>query len=850
MNFLYVEKIAHFLLFLPKKFPHIEILSVLLYHQYVYIIHYKEEFGLNIPEGFANKYAVKTDAKTDMAQIAVSDCFRFSVLTSRLLRIEYEENKNFCDEPTQAVLFRNIGKCPFSFSEKGDCVIIASTDAVFVFDKKKKKLQRVTLNAGKTVTDFESGNLGGTSRTLDMVNGKCKLQKGLMSRNGVSIYDDSKSVIINPDGSIKERQKCLDIYVFAYGNDYRGCLRDFYAICGNVPLVPRYCLGNWWSRYKDYSQEEYVTLMESFIDREIPISVATIDMDWHWVDVKKRFGKESVSYKRKGNLYNRITSLVQQDGWTGYSWNTELFPDYKGFLKYLKEKNFKVTVNIHPSQGVRPFEDMYEEMAQKMGICASDKKQIEFDFADPKFIDAYFDVLHKPYEKNGVDFWWIDWQQEKTTNIKGLDPLWALNHYHTLDIARNGKRPLILSRFAEVGSHRYPLGFSGDTFISWKSLDFQPYFTVNATNIGYTWWSHDIGGHALGRRDDELYARWVQFGQYSPIMRLHSSKDEFMGKEPWKYSYASSLAATTALRERHALIPYIYSMNYRTHKDSIALCEPVYYTYPDVEEAYKIKNEYFFGSELLVAPVTTKADKVTNLAKTTVWLPKGTWYDIYTDYIYEGGQFTDMYRGLESIPVLAKEGAIIPLSQNDKTNDTSNPKELKVRIFYGNNTFNLYEDDGETLNYENGQYAITALKQKATEKNISFVIASAEGDISVLPEKRNWELVFENVTDAKEICVRINARKKNVTYSKKFSKIYLKIENVKPTDEVTVEIQGYEKRVNKSKKALISDVLSKYQLSTVYKMLHFTSFMKDINSPFPLKNEGLKGPIEEILKLK
>ena len=130
-----------------------------------------------------------------------------------------------------------------------------------------------------------------------------------------------------------------------------------------------------------------------------------------------------------------------------------------------------------------------------MGVDPKSKKRIPFDITDPKFIDAYFNILHRPYEKEGVDFWWIDWQQEKDTKIKGLDPLWALNHYHSLDLASTGKRPLILSRFAEVGSHRYPLGFSGDTVISWKSLDFQPYFTANAANVGYTWWSHDIGGH-------------------------------------------------------------------------------------------------------------------------------------------------------------------------------------------------------------------------------------------------------------------------------------------------------------------------------------------------------------------
>ena len=805
---------------------------------------------MNIPKDFSKKYAIVTDGKTKEKQVYIKGNYRFSVLTSRLLRVEYEKKGEFCDEPTQAVLFRNIAEPEFSVKENGKSVIISTKDTVFNFDTAKGKMVSITVSGGKIVTDFEEGNLGGTYRTLDMVNGECELGKGIMSLSGVSVIDDSKTVIINADGTIKERRKCTDLYFFAYGKDFRGCLRDFFALCGKVPLVPRYCLGNWWSRYKDYTQEEYVDLMENFIEREIPVSVATIDMDWHWVDVEKRFGKEKTAYARKGDVFKRVVSYFQTDGWTGYSWNTELFPDYKGFLKWLQEKNFKVTVNLHPAAGVRAFEDMYEEMAERMGVDPKSGAHIPFDFADPQYIDAYFDVLHKPYENEGVDFWWIDWQQEKTTAIKGLDPLWALNHYHTLDLARNGKRPLILSRFAEVGSHRYPLGFSGDTLITWESLDFQPYFTVNATNIGYTWWSHDIGGHQLGSRDDELYARWVQYGQYSPVMRLHSTKDEFMGKEPWKYSFSANAAATAALRERHAMIPYLYSMNYRTHKDSLALCEPMYYSYPDKKEAYEIRNEYFFGSELLVVPVTSPASKRTNLSKTRVWLPKGTWTDIYTGYIYEGEKFVDMYRGIESIPVLAKEGAIVPLSQNDRTNDCSNPADMKVRIYTGNNSFDLYEDDGETMNFEKGQYAVTKMVQTTTASDIVFEIRKAEGDTSVLPTKRNYTLSFENVKDAKKITVTVNGKIKNAEIIKKLSHIEIVLTAIKPKDTVTVVLSGFEARQNKSKKTLITDTISKYQLTTAYKKLKFNSYIKDVTKPFPVNDEDLKGPIDEINALK
>ena len=116
--------------------------------------------------------------------------------------------------------------------------------------------------------------------------------------------------------------------------------------------------------------------------------------------------------------------------------------------------------------------------------------------------------------------------------MPGLDPMWALNHYHYLDNGRDGKRGMILSRYTGLGSQRYPAGFSGDTISTWKSLEFQPYFTATAVNAGYPWWSHDIGGFKTGVRDSELFLRWLQFGVFSVFMRLHSSNSPFTSKDP------------------------------------------------------------------------------------------------------------------------------------------------------------------------------------------------------------------------------------------------------------------------------------------------------------------------------
>ena len=689
------------------------------------------------------------------------DGLRISLLTSRLLRVEQGSVTGLA---TQTVWNRDLDKVDYSLETQGDWCILKTEAARFKIDLVSADVVSVTLPNGRTVTDFKRDNLLGTARTLDMANGAVKLEPGILSRSGVGMMDDSRSLLLDDRGRILPRPACTDRYYFAYGKDYREQLKDFFRLTGPVPLIPKFALGNWWSRYKAYTQEEYRDLMQTFIDKKLPVTVATIDMDWHWTDVLDRFGQEAKPEPPRTKeeiLYNTMLP-----GWTGYSWNTELFPDHRELLDWLHEQGFHVTLNVHPSQGIRFFEDCYGRVCEAMGRNAEEKKAVSFDIADEKFVQAYFDILHHPMEEEGVDFWWLDWQQGRKTKIPGLDPLWALNHYHTLDMDRKGKRSLILSRYAGLGSHRYPLGFSGDTIVTWKSLAFQPYFTVNAANAGYTWWSHDIGGHMQGIQDDELYLRWLQFGVFSPINRLHSSNSDFMGKEPWKRSWAVEKIAGNFLRLRHKLIPYLYSANYRTHAEGEPLCMPLYYRY-DREDAYHAPNEYLFGGQLLVCPVTAKEDPRLNLAATKLWLPEGRWTDFFNDRIYQGGRWVTLYRDLDSIPVLAGEGSIVPMYRSGNTNDLSLAQPLELHIWRGNGSFDLYEDDGETDAYKSGLSATTGFRVEETETGLRFRILPPVDSHGLLPEKRQMYLKFRDVRWAemtvngesvpfdREICVEV-----------------------------------------------------------------------------------------------
>lgn len=651
--------------------------------------------------------------------------YRITVLTNQLVRMEYSQTGVFENRPTQTVINRTFEAVDVSVSETETQVQI-HTPTIDLFYEKEKEFNEYTVSVD---VRFETGythhwrygdtewNLKGTTRTLDGANGEIPLEDGIMSRNGITIMDDSTTFAINDENQPVPRLGSeTDCYLFAYGHNYVQALKDFYQLTGQTPLLPRYALGNWWSRYWKYSEDSYLTLIEKFNKEKVPLSVSVIDMDWHLTEVPERFG----------------------NGWTGYTWDKELFPNPNRFMKSLHDRGLAITLNVHPADGIRAFEEAYPRVAKRLNLNQEAEEPARFDLSDDTFLMSYFEDVHHPMEEDGVDFWWIDWQQGTKSEVAGLDPLWQLNHYHFLDQKNRKHDPLILSRYAGPGSHRYPIGFSGDTIISWESLDFQPYMTATASNIGYTWWSHDIGGHMSGYKDEELSLRWLQFGVFSPINRLHSSSSAFTSKEPWEYEPTIAGIMKDYLRFRHALLPYLYTANVNTHEQGEPLIQPMYYRYPELDASYQTRNQYFFGSELLVAPITQPMDRQTELGKVQVFLPHGDWFDLFRNCRYEGDTTITMYRSLKDIPVLAKAGAIIPLDAHpEQTKASELPTTIRWEIFPGSsNQYELIEDNGT-------QRCITRIQ---LDNEMQKLTIDTQGDATMLPSERQHEFHLR-VTD-------------------------------------------------------------------------------------------------------
>ena len=687
---------------------------------------------------------------------------RFTVLTPQTVRMEWDSAGAFNNYASFVVINRSLPVPRFTKSVTNGWLVI-KTDAIELRYKENsgrftpenlsvkytKDIQHAfTWVPGQT----QKENLLGTTRTLDGMNGDSdmyghrhlQLEDGLLAKDGWYFLDDSKSFLFDKSDWpwVKQRPagNSQDWYFMAYGHDYKSALYDFTQIAGKVPLPPRYAFGYWWSRYWKYSDNELRDLVGNFHRYNLPLDVLVIDMDWH------------------KNLNN--------DGWTGWTFDEGLFTAPSQFLKWTTDEGLKVTMNLHPASGIAPAEPAYKAVAKNMNFDTSGHKTIPFTGSDKPFMTNLFNVVLHPYEKQGIGFWWLDWQQWPDDKVvQGLNNTWWLNYMFFTDMERNSpNRPMLYHRWGGLGNHRYQTGFSGDTFISWKSLEYQPYFTNTASNVLYDYWSHDIGGHQmLGGQstfDPELYTRWMQYGALSPVFRTHSSKNPLLNKEPWNFGGDYFKALTDAIRLRYTLAPYIYTMARKTYDTGLALCRPLYYEYPDAKEAYDFSREYQFGDNMLVAPIGTPM--VNGYSAVNVWLPGGNdWYEWNTGTLLKGGQTVTRKFSLLEYPIYVKAGAIIPM-YGDIKNLKKNPDDMVIGIFPGGagSSAKIYEDAGDSKDYAR-QYATTEVNTQKSAGTLSVHILPRQGAYAGMLPAKNYQLKLYG----SEMPISVTVNGKAITYS-------------------------------------------------------------------------------------
>jgi alpha-glucosidase (family GH31 glycosyl hydrolase) len=688
---------------------------------------------------------------------------RFTVLTPELIRMEWASDGHFEDHASLVFLNRRLPVPRYKHSTEGNKLTIqtaalklvyspgagpnANQDGRFTPDN-----LTINLSLGNQLVVWRPGmadaeNLMGTTRTLDGALGdktREPIEQGLISRSGWAMVDDSSRPLFDSDDFsfrhgenspwpwVMERPAGdrQDWYFFGYGHDYKNALGDFVRVAGRIPIPPRFAFGTWWSRYWAYSDQEIQEIVRGFHENDVPLDVFVIDMDWH-----PTFGMQFNVKDASGNA----------KGWTGYSWNKLLFPDPNLFLDWLHGNHLKTSLNLHPASGIQPWEDAYPAMAKAMGIDPATKQYVPFDPTNKNWATNYFKLVLHPLEKQGIDFWWLDWQQEPMmSKVPGLSNTWWLNYIHFTDQQREGRRPLLFHRWGGLGNHRYQIGFSGDTISVWPSLAFQPWFTATAANVGYAYWSHDIGGHVPGAVDPELFTRWVQFGAFSPILRTHTTKNPESERRIWAYPepYSSILRDTFHLR--YALQPYIYTEARRTYDTGVAFLRPLYYDWPDAPEAYTSKDEYVFGDDMIVAPVVSAADPVTKLAAEDVWLPKGNWIEWPTGKHLAGGQTVKRSFAIDQIPVYLKAGAIVPMQPPMEYTGQKPIDPLIVNVWPldpgQSSAYSVYEDSGVSVDYQRGAFTRLPIKAAQTGDMLKVEIGPVEGSFAGMLRTRGYEL--------------------------------------------------------------------------------------------------------------
>ena len=576
----------------------------------------------------------------------------------------------------------------------------------------------------------DPGNLNGTYTALDCYTTPMEcdavyrgsMRAGLLSTSGwTSLADtDTGRFVAAPDvpGGMPtwwtaDKTDLLDVYFMAYPDlDYRHALRDWALVLGAPPMLPASAFGVWWSRYWPYTQETIVDeVLRGYANFSIPLNNLVFDMDWH----------------------NEPTDKTCQS-WGNWDVNVTKFPDMLGFARMLHADGdgvignpLKLSFNIHPQTGVDHCDSRYPAIARAMGVDPATNATIPCDFGNSTYIDALLGLYMDASPLDEVDIWWSDYG-----GCGGPSPqLW--NNRVLYDHMKYGRglRGQAFSRYGGTGNHRYPHGFSGDTFQHEVVLAWEVKTTQTAANALWGYWSHDIGGFHSGKgcpgdadpsnsTGSELLLRWIQFGALAPVLRTHCDHCE---RRIWLFPHFELMR--DAMRLRNALFPTLYTASRAFFDTAIAPLHPLYYDWPEDAAVYApavVEREYVFCDALIAAPITTMPGEPTSWP---VYLPAGAWTNWNGTKTFVGPLTTSEVYGLGDVPLFARAGTLLALKTMSSVAAHADP--LVWAALPGgaaSGSFTLYEDDGTSDAYQGGEFVTT---------NASFVAAGVTFTLTVAP---------------------------------------------------------------------------------------------------------------------
>lgn len=652
---------------------------------------------------------------------------RFTVYAPGCVRLEYAKDGQFC--PFGSVLTGETRAAPQKaevLQKKKTVEIKTDQFALFYtengenFSAANLRIEHRNRNGDKEVWapgKQDRGNLGTVTRSMDFwkwCGGPARHPtEGILSTDGGHFLPDEPRVYWNTEHQwIENRSKTVwfDGYFFAYGNDFKGALRDFVQVFGPIPMVPRWTFGFWYSRWYAYKDKEFIALAERYRREKIPIDVMIIDTDW-------------------------------RDGWGGYDWSKKCFPKPEKTLRQLHEMGLHTSLNDHP--GYDNYEPLPGNDSHIPGIAKAlgplpHNGEWACDWSNKAALDYWKANVLGPFFDQGMDFWWVDgWIKSPAGSLDSQ--LWANQHYYELAQERTGKRGLVLSRWGGIGSHRYPVQFSGDTHSNWETLKQQIAFTAQSGALGAAYWSHDIGGFHEKVVDEELFIRWFQFGSLSPVFRTHSA---FGVREPWKFSKHCKALFRKQTRIRYALAPYFYGLAREAHETGLPLARPLFLEYNDNDGgALDRKEQYLLGRDVLVIPADGPVDKRSGTQRKRAYFPNGTWIGLELDDIKDGLYDATLDIPLDVMPTYIRQGAILPVQPVTHAIGVQAPKELHFEYYpdaLNSSSVSVYEDDGESVEHAQGRFARTTMSAARDTDTVRVKIDAPKGSYKGMPDAREY----------------------------------------------------------------------------------------------------------------
>lgn len=680
---------------------------------------------------------------------------RFTFITPGLVRLEYAIDGKFLDDPTLFAYNRQIDYQDVKMEKKEENRYTITTPKMrlefthdgFPFGQTNLRVYFKQGDQDKSwyMASEQGRNLRGPVTTLDAIGGPIELQEGLLSRDGwYVIHDTGKEILKNDWIENRPREHVQDVYLFIYGNDYKSALKSLQVISGSVPMTRKYVHGAWYCRWWNYTDDDYRDIVKGYKEHDFPMDILVFDMGWH-TQKEAKVG----------------TGHAGTRGWTGYSWNRELIKDPAGLIRELKNDGIQVVLNEHPHDGIRDHEDAYPDFMKALGEPVG--KNVLLDAGSKKYMDNFMKYAHEESDSMGVAFWWLDWQQDYLyPKVRGtaMSHLQWLNHIYFNYSRKNNLRGAGFSRWAGWGDHRHPIQFSGDAVGNWDLLKFQIELTATSGNAGCFFWAHDIGGF-YGGNDAELYTRWTQFGLLNSSLRIHSVYDEKLDRRPWLWGKQAENSMREIYHLRSELMPYIYSSVWQCHADMLPLNRAMYIEYPEKDEAYRNPQQFMFGDLLLGAPITSTGTGEEKIAGQQVWLPEGdVWYQWFSGTRYEGGRTITENCDINSFPLYVKGGYPLPMQPYTPRMASTPLACLVVRCYPGtdeyDHSYTMYEDDGESIGYEQGQSAFTKMICRKKEGKHELIINPVEGTYKGQPQKRAYRIELAGISAP--LIVKVNGK--------------------------------------------------------------------------------------------